>query len=103
MRRLTWVRTRLIDEKADWSKRLLCRRWLYDTMFRNGGERDRTRMLRRLFDVLSLQYHPTTLDAYRSAFPLPMPWHILWRVRSAGLVTLLSFPICWTDLVAGRS
>ena len=27
-----------------------------------------------------MEFHPMTLDSYRSLFPLPMPWPILWRI-----------------------
>lgn len=29
---------------------------------------------------LVMDYHPSTLEAYRALFPLPLPWHVMWRL-----------------------
>lgn len=36
-----------------------------------------------------MEYHPTTLDSWRFVWPIPLPWHVLWRV-SVDLVAVVA-------------
>ena len=48
-----------------------------------------------------MEYHPITLDAYRVAFPLPLPWHVLARTAvdlMAGVVHLQAHHSMHLDL-----
>ena len=30
--------------------------------------------------IFNMEYHPATLETYRQLFPLPLPYHVLWRL-----------------------
>lgn len=53
--------------------------------------------------VFCMELHPSTIEAYRQMFPMPLPWHILWRLARdlvAAVVHMHKHKILHLDLKA---